>query len=120
MTATTIELFRNTPDSSSFAAGQTIFKEGDPGDVMYVVQSGQVDVLIHDKIVYSIGPGGILGEMAVIDTQPRSATAVAQTACKLVPVTQKRFTFLVQQTPFFAIEVMRTVVERLRQMNVRV
>jgi len=71
------------------------------------------------KIIYSIGSGGILGEMALIDTQLRSATAVAQTDCKLVPINEKRFVFLVQQTPFFAIEVMRIMAERLRNMDAR-
>jgi CRP/FNR family transcriptional regulator, cyclic AMP receptor protein len=113
MTAT-IELFRNAGNRIDFPAGHTIFEKGQPGDVMYVVIAGQVDVLIHDKIINSIEPGGILGEMALIDAEPRSATAVAKTDCKLVPINEKRFAFLVQQTPFFAIEVMRTMAERLR------
>ena len=116
---TTIDLFRNAADRIYFSAGHTIFEEGQPGDVMYVVTEGEVYVLVHDKIIYSIGPGGILGEMALIDTQPRSATAVAKTACKLVPINEKRFVFLVQQTPFFAIEVMRIIAERLRNMDAR-
>ena len=114
---TTIALFRNATDYKTFSAGQIIFKEGQPGDLMYVVMEGAVDVLLHDKIVYSIGPGGILGEMALIDTQPRSATAVAKTACKLVPIDEKRFTSLIQQTPHFAVEVMQIMAERLRHMN---
>ena len=111
-------LFSNATDFKTFPAGETIFKEGQPGDMMYIVIEGEVDVLVHGKVVYSIGgPGGVLGEMALIDTQPRSATAVARTACKLVPIDQKRFTFLIQQTPYFAVEVMRTMAERLRRMN---
>ena len=114
MTAT-IDLFRNADNRIEFPAGHTIFEKGQPGDVMYVVIAGQVEVLIRDEIINSIGPGGILGEMALIDAEPRSATAVAKTDCQLVPINLKRFAFLVQQTPYFAIEVMRIMAGRLRK-----
>jgi len=84
---------------------------------MYILKEGEVDILVHDKIVETIGPGEILGEMALIDQNPRSATAVARTNCQLVSIDEKRFTFLVQQTPYFAIEVMRVMARRLRQMD---
>jgi CRP-like cAMP-binding protein len=84
---------------------------------MYVVKEGTVDVLVGGRVVDTIGPGGILGEMALIDKQPRSATAVAKTDCKLVNVNEQRFQRLVQQTPHFALQVMRVMATRLRQMN---
>ena len=114
---TTINLFRNATDFKTFTAGQVIFKEGQPGDVMYVVIDGTSDILVHDKVINSIGPGEILGEMALLDNEPRSTTAIANTDCKLVPVDQKRFTYLVQEAPYFAIQVMRTMAERLRHLN---
>jgi CRP-like cAMP-binding protein len=55
--------------------------------------------------------------MAMVDGQPRTASAVARTDCRLVPIDQKRFQFLIQETPYFAIEVMRLLVERLRRVN---
>ena len=116
MTAT-ISLFRNATDCQSFSAGQVIFQEGQPGDVMYAVTEGEVDILVHNKVISTVGPDGILGEMALIDTEPRSATAIARTDCKLVPISAKRFTFLVQQTPHFALQVMRVMAERLRHMD---
>lgn len=119
MTAT-ISLFRNATDCESFSAGQVIFQEGQPGDVMYAVTEGEVDILIHNKIINTVEPGGILGEMALIDTKPRSATAIARTDCKLVPISEKRFTFLVQQTPHFALQVMRVMADRLRRINMEV
>jgi len=112
-----INLFRNATDFKIFSAGQIIFKEGQPGDVMYVVIEGTVDLLVRDELLNKIGPGEILGEMALIDTQPRSATAIATTDCKLVPLDQKRFTFLVQETPFFAVDVMRIMAARLRRLS---
>jgi len=104
-------------DFEAFAAGQPIFIEGQPGDVMYMVKEGEVDLFIHGKVVETLGPGGILGEMALIDRKPRSASAVARTDCQLVPINEGRFQFLVQQTPYFSLEVMRVLVHRLRRMD---
>lgn len=115
--STTISLFRNATDAKTFTAGQVIFKEGQPGDVMYVVIDGTIDILVHDKVINIIGPGGILGEMALLDNEPRSTTAIANTDCKLAPVDQRRFTFLIQQTPYFAIQVIQIMAERLRRLN---
>ncbi len=111
----TVDLFRNAEDFVTFDAGQVIFREGEPGDIMYVVIEGQVDILVQDKVIDSTESGGIVGEMALIDDGPRSATAIAKTACKLVPINEKRFTFLVQQTPHFSLNVMRIMSERLRK-----
>ena len=59
----------------------------------------------------------IFGEMALVDGAPRSATAVAMTDVTLVPVSEKQFLFLVSQTPFFALKVMRVLARRLRASN---
>ena len=112
-----LNLVRFAADCASFAAGQQIFAEGQAGDVMFIVKEGEVDVVVHGKVVETLGPGGILGEMALIDRNPRSATAVAKTDCQLVPINEGRFQFLVQQTPYFAIEVMRVLANRLRHMD---
>ena len=55
----------------------------------------------------------------MIDHAPRVATAIARTACKLLPIPEKRFLFMVQQTPHFALQIMRVVAERLRRMDAR-
>lgn len=112
-----LHLVRFATDARSFAAGETVFSEREPGAVMYVVKEGEVDIRVRGKTVETVGPGGIIGEMALIDQQPRSATAVARTACQLVPINEERFQFLVQQTPYFALDVMRMVVQRLRKMD---
>ena len=112
---TTLNLFRSATDVQSYTAGQTIFETGAPGDVMYVVQEGDVDIVLADEVIDTAGPGGIIGEMALISDKPRSASAVARTDCKLVPIDEKRFTFLVQQTPYFSIQVMRVIADRLRR-----
>lgn len=111
------DMFRNQTDFQTFACGETIFRQGDPRTFMFVVNEGEVEIKLGNKIVEVVEAGGIFGEMALIDGQPRTATAIARTDCKLIPIDQKRFQFLVQQTPYFAIEVMRVLAERLRRID---
>jgi CRP-like cAMP-binding protein len=112
-----VDLFRNETDFETYAAGQTVFRAGDPAQAMYVVLEGEVDLHVKDKLVETVGSGGVLGEMALIDRAPRIATATARTACKLVPISEKRFLFMVQQTPHFALQIMKILAERLRRMD---
>jgi len=98
-------------------AKQNIFKEGDQGACMYIVKEGVVDLMYRGKLLATVEKGGIFGEMALIDFLPRSATAVAKSDCVLVPVDEKHFSRLVQETPAFALQVMRVLVQRLRLMN---
>jgi CRP/FNR family cyclic AMP-dependent transcriptional regulator len=82
---------------------------------MYVVRSGNVEIERNGEVIETLSGGSIFGEMALIDGSPRSATARAKTACELAPISEKSFLFLVHETPFFAIAVMRTLAERLRR-----
>ena len=83
MAEPTLELFRHVKETVSFTQGQTIFQEDQPAEVMYVVIEGEVDILVHNKILSTVGPGGILGEMALIDKKARSATALAKPTASL-------------------------------------
>lgn len=112
-----IEIFKHEENTVPYAAGQTIFSEGEPGDVMYVVQEGEVEVRLGDRLLETAGPGGLVGEMALVDTSHRSATAVAKTDCKLVALDETKFKIHVHHTPFFAVQVMRIMADRLRRMN---
>ena len=114
-----IGIFRNATDVRLFSAGQTIFKEGETADVMYVVQSGEVDVTRQGVPIETLGEGNIFGEMSLINEEPRAATTVAKTDVRLVPVDLKRFMFLVEETPYFAVQVMRIMATRIRKMLVR-
>ena len=114
-----ITLFQDSNDAVPIDAGQALFREGQSGDAFYVVCAGEVDVFVGDELVETVGPGGIVGEMALIDGGPRSASAVARTPARVVRLDEKRFQFLVQQTPNFAIQVMRIMADRLRRMDSR-
>lgn len=112
----TIGLFRHAKDVRSFEPGQTIFKTGEPPDVMYVVQEGEIEITFEGTVVETLGSGNIFGEMSLINDEPRSATATSKTASKVVPVDLRHFMFLVEETPYFAVQVMKIMASRIRQM----
>ncbi len=114
-TATTINIFKNAETSEFFAAGDVIFNVGDPGDTFFVVREGIVTLSLGDRKLEDVGPGGIFGELGVLERAPRSATATAATDCDLVQLDQRSFIFHVSQTPFFALTVMRVLADRLRR-----
>jgi CRP/FNR family cyclic AMP-dependent transcriptional regulator len=82
-----------------------------------VIKSGQVRIQVGNRTVAELASETIFGEMALIDDEPRSATAIAATDVELVPVSEKQFLFLVSQTPYFALKVMRVLAQRLRKTN---
>jgi CRP/FNR family cyclic AMP-dependent transcriptional regulator len=101
----------------SAKAGEIIFKEGDEAEQLFVIKSGQIGIQLGNRRLAELSANSIFGEMALIDDAPRSATAVAITDVELVPVSEKQFLFLVSQTPFFALKVMRVLAARLRATN---
>jgi CRP/FNR family transcriptional regulator, cyclic AMP receptor protein len=114
---TTIDFLKRERAIRSFQAGEPIFSEGEVGDVMYAVVEGEVRIVWRGQVLETVGEGGIFGELALLDDRPRSASAIASTDCKVAVIDLKRFGVLVQQTPFFAVEVMRVMAERLRRIT---
>lgn len=113
-----IEMLSKARDTQSAKAGTTILEEGATGKLMYVIKSGKVEVRHAGKVLDTLDDGDIFGEISLLEENYlRSASAVALTDCELVPIDQKRFEFLVQQTPFFAVELMRIMADRLLRMN---
>jgi CRP/FNR family transcriptional regulator, cyclic AMP receptor protein len=107
----------NNIEVQSFKAGSIIFREGDEAKELYVIKSGEVRIQLGNRTIIELGADNIFGEMALIDSEPRSATAIAITDVELVPVSEKQFLFLVSQTPYFALKVMRVLAQRLRETN---
>jgi len=116
---TTFEIFRTVDEVERFEPGDVIFSAGEAGTTMYVVREGTVTIHAEGLPVEEVGPGGIFGELALIDSAPRSATANATTACALVVLDERAFLFHVSQTPFFALNVMRVLSERLRRASAK-
>ena len=114
-----MDLIRYTEklDRAHFAAGDMICTKGEVGTVMYVIVRGEVDVRSDEVRSVRLGPGESFGEMSLIDKSPRSATVVAVSDVSLAPVNKATFLVLVQDTPHFALEVMRSLSDRLRRAN---
>ena len=114
-----LRLFANERDSVTLAPGQILFKKGDAGHQMYVVKSGELQIIDGNHVFETISTGAIFGEMALISKDPRSATVKATCESVVIPVDEKRFLYLVQHTPMFALRVMNVMSARLRAMNER-
>jgi len=104
----------NNVETRFFKAGTIIFHQGDAASEMFVIKTGTVRIQLGNRTLSELPADSIFGEMALIDNEPRSATAIAITDVELVPVTEKQFLFMVGQTPYFALRVMRVLAQRLR------
>jgi CRP/FNR family transcriptional regulator, cyclic AMP receptor protein len=93
------------------------FKEGDDARELFVIQSGKVEIRLGNRVLETFSDYNIFGEMALIDAAPRSATAMAISDDKLVPVGEKQFLFLISHTPHFALNVLRVMARRLGASN---
>lgn len=111
------DIFSREPDIRAFRSGEAIFREGDPGDCMFVVVEGEVDIQVHGRVVDHLAAGSVFGEMALIDGLPRSGTALAATDCRLAAISEKRFLRLIEQTPRFALQIMGVITDRLRRQD---
>lgn len=107
------ELFRQETNTVKLAPGEFLYREGDKPDKMYVLLEGEIDIKVGDYVI-TAGEGALIGEAALIEDRPRDASAVAKSACRLAQLDRQRFDFLVQQHPYFARHVMKSLVDHLR------
>ena len=110
----TFNVFNNEPDVRPFSAGQVIFEEGQPGDLMFAVLEGEVEINRQNRVLESIPAGGVFGEMGLIDQKPRSASAIGKTDGRVAAITARRFQVLVSQNPHFALQMLQLLAERVR------
>jgi CRP-like cAMP-binding protein len=106
-------VFNAAKETRQMPAGSVIFEAGAAGDEMFGVIEGKVELRFPDGRVVSIGPDETFGEMAIINSSPRTATAVATEDSSLAVIDKARFLFLVGETPNFALQVMSSMAERL-------
>jgi len=107
------QLFDAAENIEVYSPGDVIFREGDQAHHMYVVLDGEIELQVQGHPVGSSRAGDLMGEMAIVGSHKRTATAVAKTACRLAPVTERRFVLLVQETPYFALHVMKVLTDRI-------
>lgn len=112
-------LLRDETDLGRYDAGAVIFDTDEPGDVMYAVREGAVDLVVAGDVLETVGAGGIFGEMALLDRTHRSATAIARERTVVVRLSRDRFEALIRHEPRFALHVMGVLAERLRRATER-
>ncbi len=101
----------------AYPAGSIVFNKGDPGSCMYVVQSGLIEMTIGDKVIEICGANEAIGFMSMIDGAPRSSTARVKEACELSLIDQRKFRFMVDEIPNFALYIMGAMARRIRGMG---
>lgn len=106
----------------SFRAGEVIFRQGDPGNAMYIVESGEVRLHLSGNMpqplsLRSLRAGEFFGELSMFDREPRSASAVALTDCVLLELQHDAFAMYLQKRPRVAMTIFRTMSLRMRETN---
>lgn len=113
-----VKIFDKNGSPKTFSASQTIFEQGQSGDIMYGIVSGEVELWVNGKVVETITKGDIFGQGALVQADyVRASTAIAKTDCELVTLDRERFLFAVQETPVFALQVMKSFSNRLRALK---
>ncbi|HZW74254.1 MAG TPA: cyclic nucleotide-binding domain-containing protein, partial [Caldimonas sp.] len=95
-----------------YAPGKLIMREGERGVALYAVLEGRVAISIGDTVVERVGPGGVFGEMSLVDREPRLASAAAETECVLLAMSRHMFLHLVKTSPKFGAAMLKSVGER--------
>jgi CRP-like cAMP-binding protein len=109
-----IGLFKNAQRTVSVPAGGVVFREGEPGHDMFGIVEGEIQLSTTSRVIATLGVDDVFGEMAIVDSSPRMATAVATTDTTLAVIDRNRFLFLVHETPMFALSVMSAMAQRFR------
>ncbi len=118
---TTVSVFQKDAKPRTYQAGEIIFEEGEIGTAMFGVIQGSVELWVNNKRVETIEEGDVFGEGALVQpSSNRASRAIAKTDCQLAVLTKDRFMFALQNTPMFAIELMRSFSSRLRRLKQQV
>jgi serine phosphatase RsbU (regulator of sigma subunit) len=111
-----LALFANVPNYVVYPSGQVLVTEGELGDTMFILLEGELAITIEGRSIDHLTTGSVFGEMALVDSRPRSATVTAISDCKIIPINRERFAELVSDNPQFGLEVMRIMSSRLRRL----
>jgi CRP-like cAMP-binding protein len=122
MDDTELEALATQLDEVRLLAGQVLFKMGDQGGKMYIVQSGQIELFVQDNANERVTLGVVkadelFGELSLLDNQPRSATAKALVNTSVLAVDRNDLEFLVQSHPAAALDMMSALGQRIRESN---
>lgn len=103
-------------------AKNLVFQEGEAGEVLLIILSGKVKVLLSGKdgqefILAMLGPGNFFGEMAILESAPRSASVMTVEPCEFLLLSQKEVTALLKKYPGIALKILKNLSQRLRRTN---
>jgi CRP-like cAMP-binding protein len=116
--AVALDFFKHGGKAERIPAGETIFAEGKKGllfrDKMYLLISGEVELMMKKKVIATLKAGEIFGELAAIDGAPRTASAVAKINCRVIGLDEKQFYAALRKKPGFALMLMSVMINRLR------
>ena len=110
-------VFASAKEHRALETGDIVFAAGDTGAQMFGIVSGSVELRDGDELVTTLGPGSTFGELAIISKAPRSLTAVAAEPTQIAVIDERTFIYLVHETPTFALQVMRSLAERIRSLD---
>lgn len=125
-----VDLFKNIPgeelsyiaqiaDEVEFDPQQTVFKEGDQGDAMYLITDGKVKVHSGERVFAELGEKQCFGEMSILDTEPRSASCTAVTELTVLKIQRDDFTEILAEKPEISQGIIKVLTRRLREANRR-
>ena len=103
-----------------YRPGEPVFREGDPGTALYVIQTGEVRILLggsdgKEVVLALLGPGEFFGELALLDGEPRSADAVVTTAAELHVLPREDFLRFLRDVPSVAVSMLASLSRRFRR-----
>ncbi len=108
----------------SYHDGEVIVRQGEPGDCMYVIQKGKVEVVLEQAgrqvVLSTLGEGDFFGEMSIFDRQPRSATVRAAGEVRVLSVDRKNFLSRIHDDPTIAFRLVQTLSRRVRELDEQV
>ena len=112
-----MRMFAQRAGANVTFTGSVVFNKGDPGSCMYIVQPGVIEMVIGNKVIEICGQNEAIGFMSMIDGAPRSSTARVKEACELSLIDQRKFRFMVDEVPNFALYIMGAMARRIRGMS---
>ena len=104
-------------DELSFPANHRIFREGEEGNSLYIVVSGQVRVHLRSQDLTTLDKGTCFGEMSLFDAEPRSASVTTTSACDCLVLTQQQLYEAIDETPGIAVNIIKLLSRRIREIN---
>jgi CRP-like cAMP-binding protein len=115
-----LEIFDESEDYVTIAAGDNIITEGEEGEFLYVLIEGEATITLKGQELGSIHAGEIVGEMSLIQSERRSATVTAKTDCRLVLINKASFSALLKHVPDFSMHLLRVMADRLKSAYIHI